>query len=231
MILLGGGLLIWRYLYHPARPVNAMHVTLPTHGNPKVAGGPVMTGGINKFNVIQTAAEAALSNGIHPGANGDVLFKAGDTYLRVSPDKDGKPNFNFGYFTVSDVEWEHGYLTQGIRRILTQEDFAKEVGISGEQRIKLKELPEAPALKWPVGDREKFIAQYQKWVSAGGDEKEKVGAELIASLKKYGEQKREADLKVMADRVSRVRAILNEKQLARINPIPKWEIKTTQPAK
>jgi len=230
VILMGGGLVILRYVYHPAAPVNVMHVTVPTPANPRMAGGDGADGA-TKFNVVQTAGEADLPDGVHAGAGGNVLFKGGDAYMRALPGKDDKPSFSFGYFTVKDGEWEHGYVTQGIRRILTQDDFAKELGVTEEQKNKLKNLPEAPASKWPEKDREAFIAQYQKWAAAAGDEKAKLGDELVAGLKKFAETKREADLMVMKNRVSRVKGILDEKQLGRINPIPKWEVKGTQPGK
>lgn len=224
-IFLGGVLLIWHYL-RPAPAARVMHVTTPTLANPRMAGGPISPDNTARFNIIQAAAEAELTDGIHPGAAGDTLFKAGDTYFRVIP-AEPQPRYSFGYFTVTDAEWEHGYLTQGIRRILTQEEFAKEIAISAEQRKLLEALPEAPATKWPQGDREKFITQYQAWNAASGDKKTKAGEELIQSLKKYGEEKRAADLKAISDRVTRAKAILTEKQLARINPIPKWDVKTT----
>jgi len=230
VILMGGGLVIWRYVYHPARPVNVMHVTVPTPANPRMAGGDGGDG-VAKFNVVQTAGEADLPDGVHAGTGGNVLFKGGDAYMRALPGENGKPRFSFGYFTVRDGEWEHGYVTQGIRRILTQDDFAKELGVTEEQKGKLKDLPEAPAAKWPEKERERFIAQYQMWAAAAGDEKAKVGDELVAGLKKFGEAKREADLMVMKNRVSRVKGILDEKQLGRINPIPKWEVKGTPAGK
>lgn len=230
VILMGGGLLIWRYVYRPAGPVNVMHVTVPTPANPRMAGGDGGNG-VVKFNVVQTAGEADLPDGVHPGTAGNVLFKAGDTYMRVLPGEDGKARVGFGYFTVKDGEWEHGYVTQGIRRILTQDDFAKELGVTEEQKSKLKELPEAPATKWPEKDREKFIAQYQMCAAAKGDDSAKLGAGLVKGLKEYGEKRRAEDLKVMTDRVSQVKGILNEKQLGRINPIPKWEVKGTRPSK
>ncbi len=230
VILMGGGLLIWRYVYHPARPINVMHVTVPTPANPRMAGGDGADG-VAKFNVVQTAGEADLPDGVHPAAAGNVLLKAGDAYMRVLPQADGKARYSFGYFTVKDGEWEHGYVTQGIRRILTQDDFAKELAVTEEQKSKLKELPEAPAAKWPEKEREGFIAQFEKWAAATGDEKAKVGAELVKSLKEFGEKKRAEDLKLMTNRVSRVKGILDEKQLGRINPIPKWEVKGTQPGK
>jgi len=229
-ILLGGGALIWRYLDRPARPANVMRVTTPPPGNPRVAGGPVAGDNAAKFNTIQTAAEADLPDGIHPGAAGDTLFKAGDTYFRALPAADGQTRYNFGFFTVKEGEWEHGYVTQGIRRILTQDDFAREIGVTDGQKTKLEELPAAPASKWPVAERDRFISQYQAWAAASGDAKTKAGEELLKSLGSYGEQKRAADQKTMTDRVTRAKAILNEKQIAKINPIPRWEIKTTQPA-
>jgi hypothetical protein len=230
VILMGGGLLIWKYVYRPAAPVNVMHVTVPTPANPRMVGGDGVDG-TTKFNVVQTAGEADLPDGVHAGTAGNVLIKAGDAYMRVSPGEKDRTRVSFGYFTVKDGEWEHGYVTQGIRRILTQDDFAKELAVTEEQKTKLKELPEAPASKWPEKDRERFIAQYQMWAAAKGDESGKLGAELVKGLKEFGEKKRTEDLKLMTDRVSRAKGILNEKQLGQINPIPKWEVKGTPPNK
>ena len=229
LVLVAGGTLIWHYFHQLHRPANAMRVLTPPPSNPRVAGGPVVADNAAKLDVARIAAEDDLPDGIHPGGAGDALFKAGDTYFRVLQ-ANGLPSYHFGFFTLKEGEWEHGYLTQGVRRILAQEDFAKEIGITDDQRSKLGELPAAPPARWPQADRDRFVAQYQTWAAATGDDKAKAGAELLKSLGAYGDQKRAADQKIMTDRAARAKAILTEKQLAKINPIPKWNVKTTQPA-
>jgi len=230
-IILGGGAMIFRYLHRPVSPTRVMQVTTPVPGGPRAVGGPVQGSNAAKFNVVQAAAEAELPDGVHRGPEGDILFKAGDTYFRVVPQAEGEPRYTFGFFTFKDVEWEHGYLTQGIRRILAQDDFAKEIGVSEEQKKKLEDLPPAPASKWPAAERERFVSQYQGWLGAKDDDKKKAGEELLKLLRGYGDIRRAADQQTMIDRVTKIKAILNEKQIAKINPIPKWEVKPgTQPA-
>jgi hypothetical protein len=225
LFLLVGLGFIWKYVYRAPRPPNAIHVLTPPSGNPRVAGGPVAGDEAAKVNILQSAAEAELPDGVRPGPAGDTLFKGGDAYARFEGERS-----SFGFFTVKDGEWEHGYLTLGVRHILAAEDFAAEIKVTAGQRERLEKLPAAPPAKWPQEDRDRFIAQYKMWAAATGDDKVKAGDELVKTLKTYGEQKRVADQKIMAERVAQIRAILNEKQLARINPIPKWDIKTTQPA-
>jgi hypothetical protein len=212
LIFVVGAGLIWRFLYHPTAPANAIHTIAPRPGNPHVAGGPPASGGGLPVEALKAmVAEADLPDGIHITGSG-TLVKAGDAYLRVRD----KEKFAFGFFTLSDQEWEHGYLSQGVRRMLTQEDFANEVGLTADQRARLDKLPAAPEAKWPEKDRERLIALYKD---------EKTRPQVVASLAAYGAERRAADQKVMEDRIRQIRSILNEKQLARVNPLPRWPLK------
>jgi hypothetical protein len=212
LILVVGAGLIWKFLYHPPAPANAIRTIAPLPGNPHVAGGPASnTGGIPVEALKAIAAEADLPDGIHITGSGS-LVKAGDAYLRVR-DKD---SYAFGFFTLAEQEWEHGYLSQGVRRMLAQEDFAKEVALTAEQRARLEKLPAAPAAKWPQADRDRLSAVYK-------DEKSR--PQVVAALAAYATERRAADLKVMDERIHAIRSILNERQLARVNPLPRWPLK------
>jgi len=212
LILVVGAGLIWKFLYHPPAPINAIRTIAPLPGNPHVAGGPPASGGgISVESLKAIAGEADLADGIHITGSG-TLVKAGDAYLRIR-DKD---SYAFGFFTLSDQEWEHGYLSQGVRRMLAQEDFAREVGLTADQRERLEKLPAAPAAKWPQADRERLIALYK-------DEKSR--PQVVSALAAYAAERRGADQKLMEDRIRQIRSILNEKQLAKINPIPRWPLK------
>jgi hypothetical protein len=212
LILVVGAGLIWKFLYHPAAPGNAIRTIAPLPGSPHVAGGPPASGGGIPVEALKAAvAEADLPDGLHLARGGDTLIKAGDAYMRVRDDR-----VAFGFFTLSDQEWEHGYLSQGVRRMLSQEDFAKELALTGDQRAGLEKLPPAPAAKWPQADRERLISIYKD---------DKARPKLVAALAAYATERRAADEKVMEDRIQQIRSILNEKQLAKINPIPRWPLK------
>jgi hypothetical protein len=213
LILVVGAGLIWKFLYHPPAPANAIRAIAPLPGSPHVAGGPAgKDAGIPVEALKAIAAEADLPDGLHQNGGGDTLIKAGDAYLRVRPPE----GYAFGFFTLSEQEWEHGYLSQGVRRMLAQEDFAKELGLTAEQRSRLEKLPTAPGAKWPQADRERLIALYKD---------EKTRAQVVAALGAYAAERRAADLQVMDERIHAIRSILNEKQLARVNPIPRWPLK------
>jgi hypothetical protein len=223
-ILVGGGALIWRFVYRPALAQNAIRTVAPTADNPRVAGGPsgvlaaAGDAGI-KINPVQAAAEADLPSGIHTRPGGDVLIKSGDAYVRLIPAAGDEPARQaFGYFTLPETEWEHGYLTQGVRRLLTQEDFAKELALTDDQRARLEKLPAAPSIRWTDAERDRLLALYNDAKTRG---------EVVAALAAYAATKRAADQKVMTQRVKEIRAILSEKQLARINPIPRWPLTAT----
>jgi len=226
-ILVGGGALIWRFAYRPPLAPNAIHTVAPTADNPRVAGGPGVVfaaagDAAQKINPVQAAAEADLPNGIHTRPGGEVLIKSGDAYVRLIPAAGGKPARQaFGYFTLPETEWEHGYLTQGVRRLLTQDDFAKELALTDDQRVRLEKLPAAPSIKWADAERDRLLTLYNDANARG---------EVVAALGAYAAQKRAADQKIMTERVKGIRAILSEKQLARINPIPRWPLTAATPA-
>lgn len=224
VLLIGGALVIWKYVYRPAKPPNVTNVRVPAPGNPRVAGGDDAMNDQLKQDVTKTAAEADLPDGIHARGNNDALVKGGDVYMRVLPREAQPPGFTFGYFTLADREWEHGYVTQGVRRILAQEDYALELAITTDQAKRLQELPDAPASKWPEADRKRFADAYMAWAKAADAEKGKLSEDLVRGLKEFGEKRRWGDQQVMNARLAQVKEILNERQLNRINPIPRWEL-------
>jgi len=213
LILVVGTGLIWKFLYHPPAAGNAIRTIAPLPGSPHVAGGPPANGGQVPVEALKAiVAEADLPDGLHTKPGGVTLIKAGDAYMRV---RDAN-HYAFGIFSLSDQEWEHGYLSQGVRRMLAQEDFAREVGLTADQRARLEKLPEAPAAKWPQADRERLIGLYKD---------EKTRPQVVGALAAYAAQRRGADQKLMDERIHAIRSILNEKQLAKVNPIPRWPLK------
>jgi hypothetical protein len=222
LVIAGGGV-IWRYLYRPAKP--PIRVAAPAPGGPRVAGGKVREDPRMRAEIEQMEAQASFPDGFYP-MEGQVLFKGGDAYFRVVSDG-GEERYSFGFFMLAEVEWEHGYLSQGVRRMLGDREFARELGLTEKQLDRLRDLPDAPGAKWPAGDRERFVEAYRKWAAAPGEEKVRVGNGLAASLRVYGEARRAADDRVMAQRVKAIRSILEDRQLARINPVPRWDLPTS----
>jgi hypothetical protein len=224
LILITGAGLIWKYLYRPAGatpPGNAMRVIMADPTNPRVAGGEApATVAKMKEKVIKAAAEAELADGIHVRDGGDdVLVKAGDAYMKMLR-HNGQARYAFGFFTLNENEWEHAYLSQGVRRILEEGEYAKDLGVSEEQAARLKKLPEAPGAKWPAEDRERFAAKLREWETTANDQaREKIGEEMLKSFKLYAERKRATDGKVIEQRVKGIKLILNEGQIGRINPV------------
>ena len=213
LILVVGAGLIWKFLYHPPAPANAIRTITPLPGNPHVAGGPPANADAVPVEALKAiVAEADLPDGLHIKTGGDTLIKAGDAYMRVS----GSDKYTFGFFTLSDQEWEHGYLSQGVRRMLAQDDFARELGLTADQRARLEKLPEAPAAKWPQADRERLIGLYKD---------EQTRLQVVGALAAYAAERRAADQRVMDERIHAIRSILTEKQLAKVNPIPRWPLK------
>jgi hypothetical protein len=226
-------LLIWRYRYHPAPTPNVSRVTVPSPETPHAAGGPNGRDTTDKEQrtrvaALAAAAEADLPDGIHELGDRTVLVKSGDAYVRVAraTPKGEPPRYAFGTFSLPDVEWEHGYLTQGVRRILEQPEFAKELGVTKDQWDQLDALPPAPSIKWAVADRSKLMELWLAWETASDpDAKAKAADVLVKSLAEIATKKRSADQGVMKDRVTRIREILNEGQLKKVNPIPRWDLK------
>jgi hypothetical protein len=200
-------------------------VPLPT--NPRVAGGPPVDSGDSRTRAaaVNAAADADLPDGLHTVTDGAALFKAGDAYLRVRFDDDGGARHAMGTFGLPEIEWEHGYLSQAVRRLVAQTDYARELNVTAEQMRRLEKLPEAPPSKWPKTDRDRFVAMSDAWEKAQGDDKARAAAALLEALKAYAGPKRAADHKAMADRVKQIREILTPEQLAKVNPIKPWNFK------
>ena len=225
-ILAGGGFLSYMYLYRPPTPPNAITVVTPAPGQPGVArtgGGDGPAGGRGP-NPLLVANEANLPDGIHALATGGTMVKAGDAYMKVFARPDGtEPGYSFGFFTVSDAQWEHGYLSLGVRRLIADDEFARSLGVTAEQRKKLGALPAEPPRLWPAGDRERFVGMYKEWQSAAGPAKASAGEALVKDLNAYASAKRSADQAAMSRRVAAIRASLTAAQAAALNPIPRWE--------
>jgi hypothetical protein len=224
-LLAGGAGVIWKYRYAPARGPNAVRVVTPWPTNPRVGGGEgAGTNPEGRLAVLAAAGEAELGDGVHESAEGgSLLVKAGDAYMRVArATKAGEgPRYAFGTFSLPELEWEHGYLTQGVRRILEQEEFAKQMGVTKEQWERLDRLPAPPAGKWPEAERARLVAMFVKWETA--TDQAKAAAELVAALGKYAGERRAADQAVMTERVKGIREILTAGQVEKINPIKRWE--------
>ena len=214
LVLIVGAFLIWKYVYRPANPPSAIRTITPLPGAPHVAGGPPATDSGLKRKITELANEADLPDGIHERGPYDWLVKAGDAYMRVRR-LDGKMRYAFGYFTLDDQQWEHGYLTQGVRRILNEPSYASELDITPDQRAKLEKLPPPPDTKWPQADRDRFIALYKN---------EDSRPQLVQALGDYATAKRQAERKSFVDRIEKIRAILTPAQAQRINPIPRWPL-------
>jgi hypothetical protein len=214
LILIVGAFLIWKYVYRPAAPPNAIHTITPLPGAPNVAGSHQGADTGLRRQVTEIAAEAELPDGVHERGHEDWLVKSGDAYMRVRR-MDGRFKYAFGYFTLDEQEWEHGYLTQGVRRILNEEDYAKSLGVTAEQRARLEELPPAPKTTWSQADRDRLIALYKDEASR---------PRLVAALGDYAKTKRATERRLFTERIEKIRAILTPTQLERINPIPRWPL-------
>jgi hypothetical protein len=139
--------------------------------------------------------------------------------MRVVPRDGQEPGYTFGYFTIAEREWEHGYLTQSLRRIAADEEYAKELGITPDQAKRLEALPAPPPLKWLEADRKRFIDAYQAWSRVADAEKPKAAEDLVRALKEFGERHRANDQKLMVTRIDQIKSILTERQLAKVNPV------------
>lgn len=224
-LLIAGGGLIWKYVYRPPAPPHAIRAITPLPGGPRAAGNRQTDDQAFSAAALAAATEATLPDGPHP-RDGQVLFKAGDAYLRAVA-VDGQDTYSFGFFTLSEAEWDHGYLTQGVRRLLSQDDFARELDATDPQRAALRELPDPPPAKWPHPDRDRFVTMYKAWQNAPDPEKSRAASQLVDALRAYGHQKRVKDQETMTARVRQIRSILNERQIAKINPIPRWNTPAT----
>jgi hypothetical protein len=228
-IMLGGGALIWKYLYRPPVP-RQTNVVSPAPGQPRIVrSGGNLAAPQPTADALAAAKEAELPDGVHGLPSGGTLVKAGDAYLKAFPRADDpQPSFSLGFFSVDDSQWEHGYLSNGVRRALGDGEYAKSLGVSAEQVRQLEELPAAPGMRWPDEARERLSGLYAKWKSAG--EKGKADAEraLVAELQSVAQAKRSADQQSMTQRVAKIRAILTARQVEAMNPIPRWNLPTTK---
>lgn len=215
-----GGILIY---LKPWQKPKVARVTAPSANTPRVAGGP-SADPTRTAQAIMAAREADLEDGCHRLDEQTLLFKTGDAYFKVRT-QEGEDSYSFGSYSLSDLAWEHGYLSQGVRRILTQADFAKELGVTKAQVDKLEDLPAPPATKWEQKERQKVLDVYGQWKAAAGGERERKVSDVLAQLKAVAGRKKSADDAAMAARVKSIRAILTAEQLQQINPIPRWEVK------
>jgi hypothetical protein len=210
-------------LYRPAGEAKVMRAVVPSPGMPRVVGGSQGAPNAATLAAVRGVVEdEQLPDGVHVRPGGEVLVKAGDAYLRAR-NFGGEWRYAFGYFTLGEREWEHGYLTQGVRRLLAEEEFAREVGLTEEQRGKLKALPEPPAAKWSEVDREKLAGLHRAWDRATGEEKARAEQAMVEGLRTYAEGRRAAEREVMERRVEGIKGVLNGGQLEKVNPIRKWK--------
>ena len=222
VILISGAGLIWKYIYQPPAPPNAMRAIVPAPGGPRVATNNPAASPL-RGDALLAAAEASLADGAYP-REGHILFKAGDAYLRAAPADAGAANdLRFGYFTVTEAEWEHGYLTQGVRRILGSETEAKELGVTADQIKKLEALPLAQRVKWSAKEMETFAELFKAWKTASVEARVAQTKVIVEALRSAAEPKRAAETKAMTERVAQIKMILDEKQVGKLNPIPKWD--------
>jgi hypothetical protein len=105
------------------------------------------------------------------------------------------------------------------------------LGVTKGQWDKLDALPQAPPVKWPQAERDRFATMALAWETTAGDARTDAAAALVKALGAFAKEKRAADEKVMADRVKGVREILTAAQMKKVNPIPRWDLKpATAPA-
>jgi hypothetical protein len=236
VILLAGGALIAKYIYQPQPSAPVLRTVVPSPSNPRVVGGPTADDPAARA-ILAAAADPDLPDGAHWALDGGFMFKAGDAYLKFKLENDGPPTrITFGYFTLSDEEWDHGFLTQGVRRLLLRDDFARRLALTDQQAKRLADLPPAPPSRLPDADRDRFLALFREFdlrrddVQARGEHARAAAeAKLVKALADYATTTRASNQKRMADRVAAIRSILTEAQLARINPIPRWELPASRP--
>lgn len=221
-LLLGGLTFILLYLA-PWQKNNVSRTVTPSPHAPRVAGG-ASANPTQAAQAVLAAREADLEEGVHRLDEQTLLFKSGDAYLKVRT-QDNQDAFSFGFYSLSDLAWEHGYLSQGVRRIVSQPDFARELSVTAAQVDQLDKLPAAPPTKWSDEQRQPVIAAYAKWKSAAGGERDRQTKHVLDQLKATANQKKSADDTAMTARVTAIRAILTEAQLQQINPLPRWEVK------
>jgi hypothetical protein len=144
--------------------------------------------------------------------------------------KDPAPLFSFGHYTVSDDQWTHGYLSQGVRRILADPEFAQSLAITKDQLKQLASLPPAPGPRWPKESRDRLTDLYTKWDTAPAPQKPAAANQLTQALRDDAKSKHTADQDAISKRLTQIRATLTPQQLEKLNPIPHWDLPATQPA-
>lgn len=221
-LFLGGLTFILLYLA-PWKKDNVSRTLTPSPHAPRVAGGP-SANPTQAAQAVMAAREADLEDGVHRLGDQTLLFKSGDAYMKVRI-QDNQDAFSFGFYSLSDLAWEHGYLSQGVRRIVSQPDFARELSVTSAQVDQLEKLPTAPATKWSDEQRQRVTDAYAKWKAAAGGDRDRAAAQVLAQLNTSAKQKKSADDATMTARLNAIRAILTEAQLQKINPLPRWEAK------
>jgi hypothetical protein len=219
-IVVAGSVAIWKYLYRPAPAPNAIRAIAPPPGMRVVGSGKPPS----NADALAIEREAELADGVYI-KDDKALFKAGDAYLKSTAKGDDP---RFGFYSINDLEWDHGYLSLALRRIEADEAFVKELGLTKEQVQKLQNLPEAPSGKWPDADRARFARMLDEWGRAN-DQAAKA-QEILKELGTYATARRAAVDARIADRVKIIKTTLTPEQLAKVNPIPRWNLPTTRAA-
>jgi hypothetical protein len=229
-IVIGGGTLIYKYLYRPPAPPAAIEVVTPGPGQPRVArSGGNAPATAPALDLLVVAREADLDDGVHRLPAGGTLIKAADAYVKAfDGTPDAAPSLSFGYFTVSQAQWEHGYLSNGVRRLSGDGEYAKSLGVTAEQLKKLEDLPPEPPMRWDNQARDRFSKLYAAWRSAGEAQRSAAAGVMVRQLAEYARGKRDADDAMRRRRVERIRSVLTPDQVRAMNPIPRWDLPTTR---
>jgi len=214
VVVLGGAALVWRLAYLQRgddSSANAIRAVVPPPGGRVAESGRVDAANHKAAAALAAAAEANLPDGVYPRAGGGRLVKAGDAFLYVGPERGEGRVLRGGFFTVDEAEWEFGYLAEGVRRILAEPAYAAEAGVTAAQRDALAALPAAPDLAWPREELEGIAARVD------------APSEVVTLLRQTAAARRAAGLEAIRAYGARVRAVLSVEQVARLNPIPRWE--------
>jgi uncharacterized protein YukE len=236
MILIAGAVLVFKYANRPppapAPAPKAINVVTPAPGQPRIArSGPNPVPTPPAIDPLLVAREAELADGIHTLPTGGTMVKAGDAYIKaIRLPEDPGPALSFGSFTVSDEQWVHGYLSNGVRRLLGDPEYAKSLAVTADQIKQLEALPGEPSMRWPRDARDRFADLYKKWDATPPAQKPAAEKELVGALREYAQAKRAADQTAMGQRVAKIRAILTGPQVEKLNPIPRWDLPTTKPS-
>ena len=229
-IVVGGGGFIYYYLFRPP-PRNSIKVITPAPNDPRIArsGGDAPSGN-PAIDPLLVARESEMGDGVHALPTGGTMVKAGDAYVKAFDHPDNAaPTMSFGFFTLNDAQWEHGYLSNAVRRLLGDAEYARSLSVTADQLEKLEDLPPAPALRWPDDVRRRFVEMYGKWRGAAEKDRAAAAGTLVRELHAYAKDRRAADERAMGERVRRIRSVLTAKQMEAMNPIPKWDLPASRP--